>query len=86
MLGSFIQKGQPRLLKLATDQEERWFNADECEELGNSTFGRSKVAGKPKSASPTKRSRQDADIDELEEDAGGPSKQKKSQTPEATTV
>lgn len=48
MLGCFIQKGQRRMLKLATDQEERWFNADDCEELGNSAFGRSKVASKIK--------------------------------------
>lgn len=80
VLKGFIQKGQRRLLKLATEQEERWVDADECEELGNTTFGRSKVAGKSKSASPTKRSRHDADvedIDELKEDAAGPSKQMK---------
>lgn len=81
-LRGFLQRGQRRLLKLATEQEEPWVNADECEELGIYTFGRSKVAGKSKNASPTKRSRQDADfedIDELKADAAGPLKQKKTQ-------
>ncbi len=81
-LRGFLQRGQYRLLKLATEQEERWVNADECGELGNNTFGRSKVAGKPKSASPTNRSRQDADVEdihELNEDTARRSKPKKAQ-------
>ena len=81
-LTGFLQRGQCRLLKLATQKEERWVNADECGELANNTFGWSKVASKPKNASPTKRSRQVADvedIDELKEDAAGRSKWKKTQ-------
>ena len=61
----FLQRGQYRLLKLATKQKERWVKVDECAELSNNTFGRSKVAGKSKSASPTKRSRQDADVEDI---------------------
>lgn len=79
---AFLQKGQRRLLKLATEQEERWFEADECLDLPYNTFGRSKVASKSKSASPTKRSRHDADveyIDEVKEDIVGRSEPKKTQ-------
>lgn len=67
LLTAFLQKGQSRLLKLATEQEERWFEADECFGLSYNTFGRSKVASKSKSASPTKRSRHDADVGYIDE-------------------
>lgn len=81
-LTAFLRKGERRLLKLATEQEERWVEADECQELSYNTFGRSKATGKSKSASPTERSRQDADVvdtDELKENAVGCSKPKKAQ-------
>lgn len=81
-LTAFLQKGQRRLLKLATEQEERWVDADECLDISYNTFGRSKVAGKSKSASPTKRSRHDADveyIDEVKEDIVGRSEPNKTQ-------
>lgn len=67
LLRGFLQRGQRRLLKLATEQEERWVNADECEILGINTFGWSKVADKANSASPTKRSRQDANVEDIDE-------------------
>lgn len=38
-LRGFLQRGQRRLLKLATEQEERWVDADECEILRINTFG-----------------------------------------------
>ena len=79
---AFLQKGQKRLLKLATQQEERWVEADECLDISYNTFGWSKVAGKSKSASPTKRSRHEADveyIDEVKEDIVGRLEPKKTQ-------
>lgn len=66
-LPAFIQSGQRRLLKLATEQTERWVDADECVDLSSNTLGRSKVAGKSKSASPAKHSRCDADIEYIDE-------------------
>lgn len=81
-LAAFLQKGERRLLKLASEQTERWVDADECFDISSNTFDRSKVAGKSKSASPTKRSRRDADveyIDEVKENIVGCSEPKKTQ-------
>ena len=37
LLRGFLQRGEHRLLKLATEQEEWWASADECGELSHNT-------------------------------------------------
>lgn len=78
-LTGFLQRSQRPLLRFATKQEKEWAKADQCRELGNNTFGQSKGCGQTEKR-PTKRFRQHADvedIEELKEDAAGGSKRKK---------
>ena len=83
-LACFLQLGQPRHLNFALKQEQRLVDAAECEEIGSRTFSRLQVADRSNTSSPTKRPREDTyadveDEDELEEDAPGGTKRKKTQ-------
>lgn len=83
LLAGFLQRRRPRLLMLATEEEPRWVDSNECVELGKSSNGRSRGAGQKKDASSSKRTRSEAeteDMDGLQEDVTGGSKRRKTET------